>query len=525
MNPELLRACVESLVSCLSAEKMRTDEKTRRLYGQDVSGDASLPALVVRPANTGELVEVMKIIAAHDLVAVPRGGGMSYSSGYVCHDERVVCIDTGIMDEVLEINNEDMYVTVQAGCSWKKLHDALTDHGLRTPFWGTLSGLKASVGGSLSQNSIFWGSCRHGTAADSVISFDIVLANGEILRTGSAAQKNSVPFFRHYGPDLTGIFTADAGALGLKATATLKLIPVVEGRAYVSFDFERHEPLFAALAEVSRKRLAEACFGMDPGLQAARKQRDSLLNDAKTLKGVVTGQGSLLRGLKEGVRIALAGRGFIDEEKFSVHYIIEEATQVAADAGADKIRSICRGVGGREIENNIPSVIRANPFMPLNNMIGPGGERWLPVHTLVPHSRATAVYEAIEAVFAKNAEVMREHGIFHAWLLSSIDSQCTVLEPVFYWPDQLNALHRATVEARTLSRIDRYAENPAGFAEVTRIREELMQLMSERGGVHLQIGRRYHYRDGISGQADKLLVHLKKELDPDNRINPGALGL
>ena len=450
---------------------------------------------------------------------------MSYSSGYVCHDENVICIDSSCMDGVLEINQEDMYVTVQAGCTWKKLHEALSPLGLRTPFWGTLSGIHATVGGGLSQNSIFWGSSRYGSAADSVISFDIVLANGEILTTGSAAQKASSPFFRHFGPDMTGLFTADSGALGVKATATLKLIPTGEGQAYLSFDFNRHDQLFAAMSEVSRHRLADACFGLDPSLQAVRKQKDSLVNDAKALAGVVRHQSSVLDGIKEGVKVALAGRRFMDEEKFSVHYMIEEATQAAADAGAEKLRGICREAGGQEIENSAPKITRANPFGPLNNMIGPGGERWLPIHGLVPNSRAAEVYEAVEALFVANAEVMEKHGIFHAYLLSAIDAQCIVIEPVFYWPDSLNDLHRATVEDATLSRINNYPENPQGAREVMRIRRELVQLFSDEGAVHLQIGRRYKYTEGISENAVNLIGAFKRVLDPDRRINPGALGL
>jgi len=525
MSEEAFSTCISQLQASLSHDRVLLDEDARRLHGQDVSGDVSLPVVVVRPEDTDELAGVMRVAAANDMVVVPRGGGMSYSSGYVCQHDRVICYDSSAMNEILEINQEDMYVTVQGGCTWKKLYEALEPLGLRTPFWGTLSGIHATVGGSLSQNSIFWGSSRYGSAADSVISFDVVLASGDILTTGSAAQEASLPFFRHFGPDLTGLFTADAGALGLKATATLKLIPVGDGRAYVSFEFESHDQLFPAMSEVSRQRLADACFGLDPSLQALRKQRDSLLNDAKALTGVIKNQGSVLAGIKEGVKVALAGRGFMDEEKFSVHYMIEEATQAAADAGADRIRSICLQAGGQEIENSIPKITRANPFGPLNNMIGPGGERWLPVHGLVPNSRAVEIYEAIEALFAENAEVMEQHGIFHAYLLSAIDAQCIVLEPVFYWPDTLNDLHRATVEDATLTRINNYPENPEGAAEVMRIRSELVQLLSDNGAVHLQIGRKYLYRDGISDVASDLVADFKKVLDPDGRINPGSLGL
>ena len=73
-----------------------------------------------------------------------------------------------------------MYVTAQAGCTWKALAEALEGSGYRTPYWGTLSGIHATVGGGASQNSIFWGSGRYGTAADSIIGLEVILADGSV---------------------------------------------------------------------------------------------------------------------------------------------------------------------------------------------------------------------------------------------------------------------------------------------------------------------------------------------------------
>ena len=102
-----------------------------------------------------------------------------------------------------------MLVTVEAGCTWAQLYDVLRPMGLRTPLWGTLSGLKATIGGGMSQNGLFWGAA-HGTIATSAIRFEVVLADGRVVRTGS-------DFLRPFGPDLTGLFAADSGAFGIKA--------------------------------------------------------------------------------------------------------------------------------------------------------------------------------------------------------------------------------------------------------------------------------------------------------------------
>ncbi|NJS14645.1 MAG: FAD-binding oxidoreductase [Sphingopyxis sp.] len=142
---------------------------------------------------------------------------MSYTGGYTQTMPGAVLIDTGAMDRILDINEIDMRVTVEAGCSWAKLYDTLKPLGLRTPFWGTLSGLKATVGGGMSQNCLFWGSARHGSGPQSCLAMEVVLADGTILKTGEGVA-------RPYGPDMTGLFLGDTGAMGVKATITLRLI-------------------------------------------------------------------------------------------------------------------------------------------------------------------------------------------------------------------------------------------------------------------------------------------------------------
>ena len=509
----------------IGAEAVLDDSASLRLYGQDVSGDAHPPALVARPRDTESLAGAVRFAIEHDLYIVPRGGGMSYSSGYVCQKDRVLCIDTSAMNRVLEVNRQDMYVTAEVGCTWHQLHETLEPLGLRTPFWGTLSGQKASIGGGLSQNSIFWGSGRHGASADSVLSFDLVLASGEILSTGSNAKSGGSPFFRHHGPDLTGLFTSDTGALAIKATATLKLLPVQPGKTFLSFEFDDHVGMIEAMSEVSRQALAEACFGFDPTLQAQRMKRASLLEDVQTLGKVMKAQKGRLKGIREGIRIAGSGRGFMKGVRYSAHFTVEEATQSAADEAGQRTREICVAAGGREIENSIPKISRAVPFPPLNSMIGPGGERWLPVHGLVPHSKACDTFELLEALFASNADVMQAHDILHGYMFTYVGSSCFVIEPVFYWPDELNALHRHTVDDALLSRVNDYPRNENARIEVMRLRREVVNLFSHEGASHLQIGRTYPFQQGLRDTPRDLIKGLKQLLDPEGRINPGSLGL
>ncbi|MEZ5565294.1 MAG: FAD-dependent oxidoreductase [Gammaproteobacteria bacterium] len=101
-------------------------------------------------------------------------------------------VDTGRLNRIVDLNEIDMYVSVEPGITWAELWNTLKAKGLRTSFWGPFSGIKATVGGSMSQNSASLGSGNHGVSADAVLAFDIVLANGEIMQTGSSAARNGL---------------------------------------------------------------------------------------------------------------------------------------------------------------------------------------------------------------------------------------------------------------------------------------------------------------------------------------------
>ncbi len=520
-----MQALLAQLGNIVGQEQLITDTEECRYYSQDVYSEGTLAAAVIAPANTEQLAAAVKAAVAAGHAIVPRGGGMSYTRGYTPVEADSIVVDMLRMNRILEINREDMYVTVEAGTTWEALHQALEGTGLRTPYWGTLSGRFATVGGGLSQNSIFWGSGRYGSAVDSVISMQVVLADGTVLNTGSAAQINASPFFRHYGPDLTGIFTCDCGALGFKATVTLRLMPVAEAHAYGSFAFEDHATMAAAMSEISRQDLADECFGFDPYLQSVRMKRESLASDAKKFIGAIKAAGGVGAAIKQGAKMATAGRGFMDDVKWSFSVMIEDRSDAAAKARLQEVRSIVAANQGRELPDSIPRLVRANPFGPVNSMLGPEGERWAPVHGLVPHSRAKTTLDAIEALFERHRDSMEKLGIHTGYLLATVSTNCFVIEPVFFWPEAWMEIHRRSVDAEHLKRLKGFAANPQASAAVAQVRGELLELLKQAGAVHLQIGKSYLYREGLQAEAYGLVQAIKQKVDPSNRINPGALGL
>ena len=520
-----MQELINSLEAAVEHGRIITDDTERDFYAQDVFTRGVAAGAVVAPASTAELSAVVRAATEAGHAVVTRGGGMSYTSGYVPAEEGSVVIDMSRMDRVLELNTEDMYVRVEAGISWKALHEALQGTGLRTTYWGTLSGLHATVGGGVSQNSIFWGSGQYGTAADAVIGLEVVLADGTVVTTGSAAQQNASPFFRHFGPDLTGLFTADCGALGVKATVTLRLIAERAGKAFGSYAFERHEDMIPAMSEIARQGLAAECFGFDPYLQRQRMRRESLAKDASQFMGMLKASGGIGKAMKEGAKAAMAGRRFMEDVQWSFHVLANEFNHAVAEEAVAEAGRIVQKHGGRELPNTIPKMLSAHPFGPVNNMLGADGERWVPVHGLVPHSRAVSVMHAVEGLFSEHQEAMQRLEVNTGYLVATVSTNCFVIEPVFFWPDQLEELHRRYVEDDHLKRLPRYEENLPARDLVTSLKKGLADLFRDEGAVHLQVAKAYHYHDGLKAEPLALIRAVKDVVDPHRRMNPGSLGL
>lgn len=516
---------LDNIKQAVGSERVSQDDDLRSLFSEDIWAQGEKADFVASPETTEQLAQIIRIGATGKMAFNPRGAGMSYTKGYTPEQKNTAILDFSKMDKVLEINKEDMYVTVQAGCSWKTLYEALKPLGLRTPFWGPLSGYCSTIGGGLSQNNAFFGAGTHGSSIDSVASLTVVLADGSVVKTGTASSPKGKPFFRQYGPDMTALFLADSGAFGYKAEATLRLIHQPEAEGWASFEYDDRDGWAQTLAEAGRLGFACEIFGFDPNLQAVRMKRASLAADFKTLGNVVKGQkGGLLKGLKEGAKIAMAGRSYMENVAYSIHWTIEGHSEEEVHAKMKTLKEIANKNGGREIENSIPKIMRSNPFTPLNNILGPQGERWVPIHGIVPMGDGKDCVAEIDALFESLKDEFEKYEIMTGYLMATLSNNGYLIEPVFIWPEEIYSIHEATVEPSVLKRIKRFESNPEATAIVEKARQGILDIFTKYGGAHLQIGRTYPYRENMDEDTKALLDGLKNLLDPDNLVNAGSLG-
>jgi FAD/FMN-containing dehydrogenase len=518
------RDVVSKLTGAIGHDYVLTGEADREFYAMDVYSFREMPVAVVQPGSLSDMVEIAKIAQQNDVALVPRGGGASYTDAFLPNTPRSLLVETSRMNRILEINEEDMYVTVEPGITWAEMTAALTAKGLRTPFWGPFSGLKATVGGSMSQNSVSLGSGLYGISADAVLSFEIVLPGGEILRTGSNARENGGPFFRWYGPDLTGLFTGDAGTLGMKARITLRLIQNPSNRVSCSFGFDTFEEMAAGAAVAARLGLVSDNFGLDPKLQQGQLGSADAGQKFEAAKAVFASARNPFDGLWKLVKMGLAGEKFLTAYPYSMHFSIEGYSHPEVTHRLARVRKAVEEFGN-EIANTIPEVLMATPFIPLYPILGPRGQRWVPMHGIMPFSRLDAFHARLNELYDEYAERMEQHKVEKAAMFTSISTNGFLYEPVFYWEDDRTPYHKRYLPQEYLDMLPEYEANPDGRALVAEMKARIIDIFAEFGATHMQIGKAYPYMRGREQNSEALLRAIKQQLDPAGLMNPGGLGL
>ncbi len=512
------------LEQALGPDQVLADEASRTFYANDVFWQPGiLPAAIVRPRSVEEVQRAVRLATASGHAVVPRGGGMSYTKGYLPPHDRCVVVDTRRLDRVTEVRTDDLYVTAEAGCTWASVNASLEGSGLRTGYWGPLSGLNATVGGALSQNSAFFGSGLNGTVADSVLGVSVVLADGQLVTTGSGGRREAQPFTRYGGPDLTGMFLGDNGAFGIKVGATLRLHRRPAESGHLSFGFDSLDKMAAAQVEMARLEVIAESFGIDRAKADHSASVNKLMDGAKALMDVAKAGKSTLAGIKDALGVAAAGTAFLKAHAYTLHLVTEGRTAAERDWNLAALRRIGTAYGV-EIENTVPKVMRSKPFGPVRGMLGADGERWVPIHAVFPLSRAAAAIAAHQAYFTGQAEMMRRHGIVLSQMTMTVGNEF-FLEPAFYWRDEITALHAAALGDDVVRPWRDRPADPAARQAVIELRRGTQELYASLGGASWQVARDYPYADVLKPETWALARALKQAVDPRGLMNPGSLGL
>lgn len=513
------------LFDMVGAASVVTDRRELEMLSSDVYSAGTTAALAIRPTSRETLPKAVRSITAAGFAVIPRGGGMSYTSGYAPVRSDSVIVDTSTLNQIVDISADDMTITVEAGVTWQQIYEALQPLGLRLPCFGTFSGSRATAGGGASNGALFMGTARYGTAAESILGLEVVTADGRVVKTGQAAFANGKSFYRTYGPDLTGLFLHDAGALGIKTLISMRLLAPPAAEDYASFVFTNMDDAAIALSAIARSGAAEEAYILDAVATRSALDSSTLLRDVKRLFGVVKAQGGIVKGLREGAKLIGAGHNFVDKDLCSLHVVCAGNVEESVAADLATLRAIVDRNSGGEVANTMPKAVRAIPFEPVNGILGSKGERWAALNCKVTHSDALEIIARTDAVFEKHAAAMKKRGIWYSRLCIAISNHAFSFEPVLRWHDTWLPLHKSVPEPSYLAKFKEPDANPEACDLVDRIRAEIVDLFADFGAASNQIGKTYHYFESMDTETAGLVRDLKNSLDPERLMNPGALGI
>lgn len=416
------------------------------------------PDAVVWPEDVQQVSAVAAYAHQRSIPLVGWGAGSSLEGNPIPVRGGIV-VDFQRMNQIVTVHAEDFQVTVQPGILYKDMNRQLARYGL---FFAPDPGANASIGGMIANNAGGTRTVKYGATRDNVLALEVVLANGEIIRTGSRSVKQSAGF------DLTHLFIGSEGTLGLVTQATLRLSPIPE----------RFSAALAAFSSV--EEAANAVYGiMGSGIVPAAIE----LLDSNSI-GYIQAAGHFDLPPMPHLLLELHGASEValNEELALVQMICEECgTQsFTAGVGRDERNRLWEGR-----HNLLESMLRMHP-----------GETYLITDVAVPIS-------ALPKIVAFANQLMQEKGLkgalfghagdgnLHTICFSPFDSEGTI---------------------RSLNEFNQQVTTKA------------IALNGTCTGEHgVGIGKRKYLIPEYGAPAVALMGQLKQLLDPAGILNPGKI--
>lgn len=388
-----------------------------------------------------------------------------------------------------------------------------------------MSGIQATIGGGLGNHALGNG---RGDVSDDLLGMEVVLPDGRILQTGGRAFGAGDPVTRGYGPDLTGLFTHDAGAFGIKTQATFRLQRRPAGVAFACYGFRDRAALVDAMIATERLGLTASNMAFSHYHHTVfAGQRPTREDKAAILTAMKATYPNPVRRMRHLLTLAVSrNMAFLLKWPFSTFTIIDAMDQHTADRAGREVGRVMASFGGRALNPSLGIVMRAQPFMPISKLIvGRDGECSFPSNFSVPLSKGQAAMAFLEAFFAEHERDMARHGVFWTRLVLTYKGLFGV-EPIIYWRDRMNPLRFSVLSDEQKAAWAERPDRAEARAFVIALRQEMVARMEQFQPVHFQIGKYYDYRAAVQSDAHTTLLDaFKAHIDPAGLMNPGALGL
>lgn len=244
---EFTRKDYENILAMIGDEsRVLHGDRINEEYSHDeLSGTEKYPDVVVRALTAEEISDVMKYADSHRIPVTPRGAGTGLVGAAVPVFGGIV-IDMSGMNRILELDEDNLTVTVEPGVLLMELGEFCESHDfLYPPDPGEKT---ATIGGNISTNAGGMRAVKYGVTRDYVRALEVVLSDGRILNVGGKVVKNSS------GYSIKDLFIGSEGTLGIITRATLRLLPMPKKNISLLVPFKRLEDAIDTVPLIVRSK-------------------------------------------------------------------------------------------------------------------------------------------------------------------------------------------------------------------------------------------------------------------------------
>ena len=208
---------LNDLIEALGKENVLSEIEDRVCYSFDSTGQKAIPDVVIRPSDTKDVSNAIKVADKYEIPIYARGAGTGLSGGAVPIHGGIV-FDLKRMNKIINISPDDFVATVEPGVVTKHFQDEVAKYDLFYPP-DPSSAAFSTIGGNVAECAGGITGLKYGVTRDYVLALEVVLPDGSIINTGRKTLRSVT------GYDLTRLFIGSEGTLGIFTRITVKLIP------------------------------------------------------------------------------------------------------------------------------------------------------------------------------------------------------------------------------------------------------------------------------------------------------------
>ncbi|MGD2145227.1 MAG: FAD-linked oxidase C-terminal domain-containing protein [Anaerolineae bacterium] len=244
VTPEI----VDALRDIAGQGEVFTDSERLEPYAHDETvGLRAEPEVVVRVRSAEQVSRILKLAQREQVPVTPRGAGYGLSGGAVPVCGGIV-LSTERMNRILEIDKDNLMITVEPGVITGDLHRAVEQEGLFYPP-DPASLDSCTIGGNVAENAGGPRAVKYGVTRHFVCGLEAVLPSGDIITCGGKLVKNVT------GYDLIQLLTGSEGTLAIVTKIILRLIPLPRFQVDLLVPFDDFQAAADTVSDIIAHRI------------------------------------------------------------------------------------------------------------------------------------------------------------------------------------------------------------------------------------------------------------------------------